>query len=119
MNEWFFFETNKNAEKLRKVMMEHPNLPVVFECTNENYDSFYTDDMKIVVGEVFNNREWNDEYVIADRDVLEDRLYDAYEEGDVSELDYDYPVLTEEEWVKKKLADSEKYWIPCIIVSVG
>ena len=119
MDEWFFFETNNNAEKLRKVMIEHPNLPVIFSCLNENYDSHITDDMKVEVGEVFNSKLYGDDYVFTEREDLEDRLYDIYEDGDVSSLDYDYVALTEEEWVNRKLAESEKYWIPCIIVSVG
>lgn len=119
MDEWFSFEANNNAEKLRKVMIEHPTLPVVFECASGNYySSFYTDDMEIVVGEVFNSKEYGDEYVITDRDDLEDRLYDIYKYGDVSSLDYDYGGLTADEWVSRKMAESEKYWIPCIIVSV-
>ena len=120
MDEWFFSETNNNAEKLRKVMVEHPNLPVVFECANENYDSsFYTDYMKIVVGEVFNSKEYGDEYVITDRDDLEDRLYDLYEIGP-ADCEYTWGTgETADEWVNRKLAESEKYWVPCIIVSVG
>ena len=116
MDEWFFFETNNNAEKLRKVMVEHPNLPVIFSCLNENYDSHITDDMKVEVGEVFNSKMYGDDYVFTEREDLEDRLYDEYEE--LSDTFYE-PPIGEEEWVKKEMACSEKYWIPCIIVSVG
>ena len=120
MSEWYFMEGNNNADKLRKIMVEHPNLPIIFAYPTENpldyCGSVFTDEMKVEVGEVFNSDEWGDDYVYTDRDDLEDRIREDYYDDYYAKQ---RETMTEDEFAEQKLKEAEKHWTECIFVYVG
>ena len=103
-----FWSGNYNSEKIKKVISEHPDLPVVFGVrpfVSDEYETVFTDDIEIEVGEIFDSDQWEYGHVFTDRKELEDTIRDRLE----------YSNYTEDE-IQYELFESEKLWRDAIIV---
>lgn len=111
----------KSTEKLRKLILENPDLPMVVLATDEaNNGDWCTMFCSIVYAELGEfldcMQEINDERAFTDRDEFEESVYDKLQYSG------DYDDLSEEELdakTKEVVAAYEPYWRKCIIVTVS
>ena len=104
------------GEGLRKILMEHPELPVVFQVNTEEFTGEYKYEFAssaiAQIGEILDCVQDIDEcWIFVDRDSFEDSVRDSLPYG-----------LTDDEVqaeVAATLAEYEPYWKKCIIVMVG
>ena len=105
----------KNTEKLREMILEHPDTPIVClvdsdVCQDEGM--WYAPTINFRMGEILNcEQDINDERVFFDRDDFEESL--EYGMAD----DPEYESLSDEDFekaVKEKLEEYEPYWTDVI-----
>ena len=105
------------GEQVRKLLMEHPELPIAFEVdmstfTGE-YDYEYASSVTAQIGEILDCYQDIDGCIIfSDRNDFEDRIRDDL--SCILTINDDF-----EAEVSAKLAEYEPYWKKCIIVTVG
>ena len=104
-----------NTEKLRKMIIEHPELPIVViagqNASNEDY-SMFCSYVQVEIGEFLDCKVLNDKKAYTDREELREDMEDFYYsnfDGTDSEFD---------EYIDKKLDNIEEYWTDCIILYV-
>lgn len=108
-------------EKFRKILNEHPDLPVVFLATEEantgDYSLAYCESVQVIIGEILNEETPYDRgTTFTDRDDFEEAIADAicdedeYENMSDSEFD---------EAVEKIAAQYDDKWVKVIEVVVG
>lgn len=110
--------TIHNTEKLRDLILENPDLPLVVFAGEEANGGDYTyvccTDVRADKGEILDCAGPNDELIYTDRDELEDdvseELYD--EVGDIPDDEYD-------KLLRERLDKYEEYWVECILVYVN
>ena len=121
----------KQSDKLRKLILENPDLSIMVEvetelCLDDTYTSWIAPSINFRIGEVLDcDQHINDERIYFDRQEFEDDLYDwlendYYAEGETPDGDRDEP--TEEEVdrkAKEVLAEYEPYWKKAIIIHAG
>ena len=109
--------TIHNTEKLRKLILENPGLPLVVfageEANNGDYNWMTCTDVSCEKGEILDCAGPNDERIYTDRDELEDDIGDELynEVGDIPDEEY-------EKLLKERMSKYEEYWTECIIVYV-
>ncbi len=109
--------TVHNTEKLKKMILENPDLPLVVFAGEEasSYDDSWTccTDVSIEKGEILDCKGPKDERLYTDREEHEDdvgeELYD--EDGDIPDEEY-------EKLLKERMSKYEEYWTDCIILYV-
>ena len=111
------YTTIHNTEKLRKLILENPGLPLVVfagEEANSGDHSWMTcTDVSCDKGEILDCVGPNDELIYTDRDELEDDVGDELynEVGDIPDEEY-------EKLLREKMSKYEEFWTECIIVYV-
>lgn len=116
------FGVAHNTSELRKLIVEHPELPLIVMATeNAYFEPYYQatvcSDVHALIGEYLNCCQTvDDEIVFTNRDEFEEKLRDNIED------DYDNRDKSDE-WidaeVQRELAEYEPYWEPCILLFVG
>jgi len=104
------------GEQVRKLLAEHPELPILFRvCTEELCGEWRYEFMSSAyaeIGEVLDcYQDVDEELIFIDREEFEDRIRDSLPYG-----------LTDDEVEAEtaaKLAEYEPYWKKCILVTVG
>ena len=107
---------NDEYKELREIIALNPELPIMFtvdsKCGSPDY-AWSIAMAKAKVGIVFFNKEWNEEKVYTDEDVLmedvEEWVFDNY-----NELTKD----DQEELIKAKIKEFEDQWENTIIIKV-
>lgn len=109
------------TDELRQLIIDNPGLPLLVmagpEVYSDDYSPGYTlcDYVKASLGEVLDSTDFDDEWVITDRDELEERIRESPdfvdEHSDLSDEEFDKAV---EE--KMELYDDD--WVKAIIVKV-
>lgn len=109
------------TDELRRLIIDNPGLPLLVmagpEAYSDDYSPGYTlcDYVKAGLGEVLDSTDFDDEWVITDRDELEERIREnpdfVDEHSNLSDEEFDKAV---EE--KMKLYDGN--WVKAIIVKV-
>ena len=108
-------------EPVRKLIVENPDLPLVFIATDEacsyDFQSMFCSSVTAEIGEVLDcQQEINDEVVFTDREDFEEEIYQNID----SPTGYDD---RPEEWyqseVKRIAAEYEPYWRKAIIITVS
>lgn len=107
-----------SGDKLRQLLLEHPDLPLIVFATDEansgDYSAMSCGSICCEVGEFLDcQQDVNDERCYTDRDDFVDAIYDAIEwkwDGSEKEL---------EQEVERRADEYEPYWKPCIILTVG
>lgn len=101
------------TDELKKLIAEHPDLPIVVivnaeVVADDDYNWWYAPDISFSLGEILDcEQDVNDEKVYVDRDDFEEDLWDIM--CDLEEFEN----ATDEEFnqaVKERLADYEPYW---------
>lgn len=108
----------RQFDKLRKLIIENPDLPICFFATDTacdyDYSSCSCDDVSAEIGEILNCQQTiKDEIVFTDRDDFEEAVYDALSDGD------DESEAAIEAKVPLVVAEYDPYWVKCIIVTVS
>ena len=110
------YSLTKNTDKLKKLIAEHPDYPIVVlageEANGGDHAWMYCSDISFGVDEILDHEICDyDDSVFTDRDRLEefieDMLYDDYHEKPEAEY---------EAAIKAKLAELEPYWIKVITI---
>lgn len=109
--------TLHNTEKLKKMILENPNLPLIVfageDATSYDYSWTCCTDIIVDEGEILDCKGPKDDRLYIDREELEDdvgeELYD--EVGDISDEEY-------EKLLKERMDKYEEYWTKCIILYV-
>lgn len=112
------------GDNIRQMLLDNPDLPIAFLAEVENfsgeYDREFASSAHAEIGELLDCYQTVDECLIfTDRDEFKERLED--------QIWYDAPAdLSKEEtnkWVetelKEQLAEYDKYWKKCILITVG
>lgn len=107
-----------SGEQLRKLLIEHPDLPLlVFAKDSANSGDYYAmscTDISAEVGEFLDcQQQYNDCYCFTDRDEFRD---------EIAETVYLDQEITDEQFERETeriFAEYEPYWKPCIIMTVG
>ena len=103
----------KQTDELKKLIAEHPDLPIVVIVNTEvvaddDYNWWYAPDVSFGLGELLDcNQDVNDMKVYTDRDDFEEDLRDI-----LCDLE-EFEEATDEEFdqaVKEQLTDYEPYW---------
>lgn len=110
------------TDELRQLIIDNPGLPLMVlagpDAFSDDYSPGWTlcNYVKASLGEVLNSTDFNDEWVITDRDELEERIRENQdfvdEHSDLSDEEFDKAV---EEQVKLYEGD----WVKAIIVKVN
>lgn len=111
----------KSTEKLRKLILENPDLPMVVlandEANNGDWSTMFCSYVSADLGEFLDCcQEINDERAFIDRDDFEEEV------ADMMAYSGDYDDLSEAEFnvkLNEILAQYDPYWRKCIIVTVG
>ena len=112
------------AEGLKKAILEHPDLPLVFFCDSEiwaedSYATWPATSVSVRIGKVLSMKD-NDTFMRTftdeDEDDLEDEIRNHLDMSDETQgiTDEEY-----EEMVQKELDFYEPHWKDCIIVRLG
>lgn len=104
-----------NTEKLKQLIAEHPDYPIVVlageEANGGDYSWMYCSDISFTVDEILDTDFYNNEYVFTDRDDLkeyiEEMLYDEY--CDKPQDEYDSAV-------RAKMAELDPFWVKVIAI---
>lgn len=111
-------DTLNDAEKLRNLLNENPELPIVFEIDNEVvaddlHETFMAPCASYSVGEILDcsmgDREYPFDGTFTDRDDFEDALGELYSNQTEDLNDFAAMVEEAKRWF-------EPYWRKCIIV---
>ena len=107
------FEQN---EKLRKLLLENPDLPlVVFAGQNAfwyDYTSTLCTDVRAYIGEFLNcEQKIDEEHVFEDRIEFKEAVEDFYSDFEGTDAEFD-------EFINQKLEEYEPYWTKCITLYV-
>ena len=110
------------ADKLKQLIVENPDLPLVVlaneEANTGDYSTMFCSCIHAEIGEILDcNQTINDEICFTDRDdfreEIEEMLYNGTDEDEELNID----------WVENKIneieAEYEPYWKKCIILTVG
>ena len=104
------------ANKLRELILENPELPIVVFAGDEVNDGDYTymtaTNVTAEVGEVLDCEVPGWDAVITDRNDLEEAVWDYYRD------DFDGNDSEWDEYFNKKLDEFESFWVKAIIVYV-
>ena len=120
-----------NNAEIRKLILENPDLPIVFrandDANNGDYTYMFCTYVYAQIGEVLDcEQDIDEEIIFTDRESFEDAVYDkvmdeaedihysVYEKiaSELSELDI-------EDEVKRVMSEYEPYWKKCILITVG
>lgn len=105
-----------SSNELRALILEHPELPIVFCCGNrDTAEAFTAKNMVWRVGEVLDTAGPDDEILYTDRETLADDIADSLQ------CENDYSFLSDEEFDLVVINEAEKYndyWKPCILVEL-
>ena len=121
-----------NNAEIRKLILENPDLPIVFrandEANNGDYTYMFCTYVYAQIGEVLDCEQEIDEGIIfTDRESFEDAVYDKVVD-DAEEYNYSMyggkigHVLSEEDVeaeAKRVMSEYAPYWKPCILITVG
>ena len=126
MNEYRPLQTfRENSDRLRKLISENPDLPIVVICDSEviaddSYSNWYAPEANCHIGELLDeeNIQYNpysdEEYhVYVDRDELEEDIQRWFEYDD------NMVGISDEEWdkaIKEELKRHEPYWRKVIFI---
>lgn len=109
------------GDELRKLLLEHPDLPLLVfagdECNSGDYSYMSCTSVVADVGEFLDcQQEVDSEWCYTDRENFEEALADILYYNDEAEgkTDAEFDAL-----VKKKMAEYDPYWKPCIILCVN
>ena len=120
-----------NNAEIRKLILENPDLPIVFQANddanNGDYTYMFCTYVYAQIGEVLDCEQEIDEGVIfTDRESFEDAVYDKVmdEAEDINYSVYEKiaPELSEkdiEDEAKRVMSEYEPYWKKCIMITVG
>lgn len=104
-----------SCEYLRKILLEHPELPLLVfageESNGGDFPFMSCGNIRAEIGEVLD----------CNQEVYEDRLFTDREDfQEAIECNSDFEGTDEEfyEYIKAKMAEYEPYWKPCIILYV-
>lgn len=109
------------GDKIRKILLEHPDLPLLVfagdECNSGDYSYMSCTLVTAEVGEFLDcQQDVEPERCYNDRgdfeEALADRLY--YSDEAKGKTDEEFDAL-----VKEKMAEYDPYWKPCIILWVN
>ena len=110
-----------STDELRQLIIDNPGLPLLVMAGDQAYSDDYSpgwtlcNRVKASLGEVLDCTDFDDEWVITDRDELEERIREnpdfVDEHADLSDEEFDKAV---EE--RAKLYDDD--WVDAIIVTV-
>ena len=112
----------KGNEEIRKLILDNPDLPLVFMATEDanigEYSTMFCASVSAKIGEVLDcQQEINDEIIYTDREDFKDDICDY-----VTDKAYDYEILSEK-WfdteVERIVSEYEPYWKKCILITVG
>ena len=107
---------SKSTEKLKKLIAEHPDYPIVVlageEANGGDYSWMFCSDISFGIDEILDADFYDyDDAIFTDRDRLEeyieDMLYDDY--NDKPQEEYDKAI-------KAKVAELEPYWVKVIAI---
>ena len=106
-----------SGDKLRKVLLENPDLPLlVFAgdgANNGDYGYMSCTYIHVEVGEFLDcQQDINDERCFTDREEFEDEARDNYCDFDGSEQEF-------EQFIENLILPYEPYWKKCIILYVN
>ena len=108
-------------EKFRKILNEHPDLPIVFlaneDANTGDYSLVYCESVHVSIGEILNEETpYDKDTTFTDRDEFEEAIADAIcdeeECREMNDVQFDATV-------KKIAAQYDKYWADVIEVVVG
>ncbi len=104
-----------SAVELRKLLLEHPELPLLVfaggESNGGDYSWMSCSSVKAKIGEFLDCRQTvNDEYCFIERDEFEEAIENN---SDFTGTDAEFT-----EYIKTRMAEYEPYWKPCIILYV-
>lgn len=114
-------EMVKATDELRKLILEHPELPLVVlagenACTYD-YSSMFCTDVRAYIGEFLDcEQPFDEERAYDDRVDFEDAVREYYE--DYCDEHFDGNEAEYEEYIEKKIAEYDPYWKKCIILYV-
>lgn len=120
-----------NNAEIRKLILENPDLPIVFQANddanNGDYTYMFCTYVYAQIGEVLDcEQEIDEEVIFTDRESFEDAVYDKVmdEAEDIHYSVYEKiaPELSEldiEDEVKRVMSEYEPYWKKCILITVG
>lgn len=108
-------------EKFRKILNEHPDLPIVFLANEDanmgDYSLMYCESVQVGIGEILN------EETPYDRDTTFTDRVDFFEAiGDAICDQEEYKAMTDKEFdeaIEKIAAQYDQYWVEVIEVVVG
>lgn len=111
----------QSTEKLRKLILENPDLPMVVlatdEANNGEWSTMFCSVVYAELGEFLDcQQEINDERAFTDRDEFTEEV------ANMMSYSGDYDDLTDEEFDAKQneiVAQYDSYWRKCIIVTVS
>jgi len=106
-------------EHIRKLIMENPDLPLVFLATDEacsyDYQTMFCSTVTAQIGEVLDcQQDVNDEVVYTDHDDFEEAVFES--------LDCAYDDRPQEWYeaeTKRIVAEYDPYWRKAILITVG
>lgn len=113
---------------IRKLILDNPDLPLVFLATEDanigDYHTMFCTSVSAEIGEVLDcNQGIDDEIIYTDRDDFEDAIYDKLCNDDYDEELPDYDQELPDEWfqaeAKRIASEYAPYWKPCILITVG
>ncbi len=108
------------ADKLRQLILDNPDLPLVVlvgdEANTGDYSYMFATSVSAEIGEILDcNQEFNDCICYTDRDDFED---DVGESVYYQHEDEDHPDEWWEEETKRVAAEYDPYWKKCILLTV-
>ena len=108
-------------EKFRKILNDHPDLPIVFlaneEANTGDYSLVYCESVQVNIGEILNEETpYDRDTTFTDRDdffeAIGDAICDQAEYKAMSDKEFD-------EAIEKIAAQYDQYWVEVIEVVVG
>ena len=111
--------TIHNTKKLKEMILEYPDLPLVVFAGEDSNIGDYTwmccTDVRVKKGEILICNGPNDELLYTDRsdlrDDVEEAVYDEHEGDEMSDEEL-------EKVVEQKMKEYEEYWTDCILLYV-
>ena len=106
-----------SADDLRKLIIEHPDLPLLVlaseDANSGDYPYMSCNSVSAEVGEFLDCMQYiDDEHIFTDRYEFEDKICDTMYDYDGSDQEF-------EQEVERRVMEYDPYWKPCIIVYVG
>lgn len=107
-----------NADKLRVLILQHPELPLVVlagtEATDGEHSTTFCSRVSASLGEFLDcNQDVVENHAFTDREEFENELRDhLWNSFDGTESEFDI-------YYERELFSYEPYWKPCIIVEVN